>query len=168
MHYIVLCSAVVIFRKRRLDEICLERFQQYSRTFIQSWILQGQRYSLIAYDLLWLKPRRLPTHYQKTNEINSHQIFATSQQFKHFIFQMLRHKKKKKLRHGLGCSVGIILHLCIFKFSDLISVYFVFAIIFWKKTSILHSFCLPSGVSRVDVNSECFYIVSNCMTWVLQ
>ncbi|KAB1226549.1 putative rRNA methyltransferase YqxC [Morella rubra] len=42
MHYIVLCSAVVIFRKRRLDEICLERFQQYSRTFIQSWILQGK------------------------------------------------------------------------------------------------------------------------------
>ncbi|XP_042957175.1 hemolysin A isoform X2 [Carya illinoinensis] len=31
-----------IFRKRRLDEICLERFQQYSRTFIQSWILQGK------------------------------------------------------------------------------------------------------------------------------
>nr|XP_023929374.1 uncharacterized protein LOC112040716 [Quercus suber] len=28
-------------KKRRLDEICLERFQQYSRTFIQSWILQG-------------------------------------------------------------------------------------------------------------------------------
>ncbi|KAF2284677.1 hypothetical protein GH714_029125 [Hevea brasiliensis] len=25
-------------KKRRLDEICLERFQQYSRTFIQSWI----------------------------------------------------------------------------------------------------------------------------------
>ncbi|PON65930.1 hemolysin A /rRNA methyltransferase TlyA [Trema orientale] len=30
------------FRKRRLDEICVERFQQYSRTFIQSWILQGK------------------------------------------------------------------------------------------------------------------------------
>ncbi|OUZ99303.1 Ribosomal RNA methyltransferase FtsJ domain [Macleaya cordata] len=29
-------------KKRRLDEICLERFQQYSRTFIQSWILQGK------------------------------------------------------------------------------------------------------------------------------
>ncbi|XP_068665097.1 uncharacterized protein [Aristolochia californica] len=28
--------------KKRLDEICLERFQQYSRTFIQSWILQGK------------------------------------------------------------------------------------------------------------------------------
>ncbi|KAK4375013.1 hypothetical protein RND71_005690 [Anisodus tanguticus] len=28
--------------KRRLDELCLERFQQYSRTFIQSWILQGK------------------------------------------------------------------------------------------------------------------------------
>ncbi|XP_060203261.1 uncharacterized protein LOC132631627 isoform X5 [Lycium barbarum] len=28
-------------KKRRLDELCLERFQQYSRTFIQSWILQG-------------------------------------------------------------------------------------------------------------------------------
>ncbi|KAJ0977043.1 hypothetical protein J5N97_012517 [Dioscorea zingiberensis] len=29
-------------KKRRLDEICLERFQQYSRTFIQSWIMQGK------------------------------------------------------------------------------------------------------------------------------
>ncbi|KAK9226365.1 hypothetical protein WN943_011412 [Citrus x changshan-huyou] len=29
-------------KKRRLDEICLERFQQYSRTYIQSWILQGK------------------------------------------------------------------------------------------------------------------------------
>uniref|UniRef100_A0A2N9HZ35 RNA-binding S4 domain-containing protein n=1 Tax=Fagus sylvatica TaxID=28930 RepID=A0A2N9HZ35_FAGSY len=29
-------------KKKRLDEICLERFQQYSRTFIQSWILQGK------------------------------------------------------------------------------------------------------------------------------
>ncbi|XP_031100243.1 uncharacterized protein LOC116004365 [Ipomoea triloba] len=29
-------------KKRRLDEICLERYQQYSRTFIQSWILQGK------------------------------------------------------------------------------------------------------------------------------
>ncbi|XP_052479114.1 uncharacterized protein LOC105803359 isoform X1 [Gossypium raimondii] len=32
------------FRKKRLDELCLERFQQYSRTFIQSWILQGKVY----------------------------------------------------------------------------------------------------------------------------
>ncbi|GMN50180.1 hypothetical protein TIFTF001_019339 [Ficus carica] len=30
------------FRKRRLDEICVERFQEYSRTFIQSWIVQGK------------------------------------------------------------------------------------------------------------------------------
>ncbi|CAA2938954.1 hemolysin A isoform X1 [Olea europaea subsp. europaea] len=29
-------------KKRRLDEVCLKRFQQYSRTFIQSWILQGK------------------------------------------------------------------------------------------------------------------------------
>uniref|UniRef100_K3YTP2 RNA-binding S4 domain-containing protein n=4 Tax=Setaria TaxID=4554 RepID=K3YTP2_SETIT len=29
-------------KKRRLDEVCLERFQQYSRTYIQSWILQGK------------------------------------------------------------------------------------------------------------------------------
>ncbi|KAK6940387.1 RNA-binding S4 domain [Dillenia turbinata] len=29
-------------KKRRLDEICVERFQQYSRTFIQSWIIQGK------------------------------------------------------------------------------------------------------------------------------
>ncbi|XP_057782872.1 uncharacterized protein LOC131000803 isoform X2 [Salvia miltiorrhiza] len=29
-------------KKRRLDEACLERFQQYSRTFIQSWIIQGK------------------------------------------------------------------------------------------------------------------------------
>ncbi|KAH7576532.1 hypothetical protein ACOSP7_003069 [Xanthoceras sorbifolium] len=29
-------------KKKRLDEICLERFQQYSRTYIQSWILQGK------------------------------------------------------------------------------------------------------------------------------
>ncbi|KAH9612235.1 hypothetical protein KSS87_020863, partial [Heliosperma pusillum] len=28
--------------KKRLDEVCLERFQQYSRTFIQSWIIQGK------------------------------------------------------------------------------------------------------------------------------
>ncbi|GLT94329.1 hypothetical protein SLE2022_120750 [Rubroshorea leprosula] len=31
-------------KKRRLDEICLERFQQHSRTLIQSWILQGKVY----------------------------------------------------------------------------------------------------------------------------
>ncbi|KAK9117786.1 hypothetical protein Scep_015879 [Stephania cephalantha] len=29
-------------KRRRLDEICLERFQQYNRNFIQSWILQGK------------------------------------------------------------------------------------------------------------------------------
>ncbi|KAG8388835.1 hypothetical protein BUALT_Bualt02G0166300 [Buddleja alternifolia] len=27
-------------KKKRLDEVCLERFQQYSRTYIQSWIAQ--------------------------------------------------------------------------------------------------------------------------------
>ncbi|KAK4268142.1 hypothetical protein QN277_024835 [Acacia crassicarpa] len=31
-------------KKKRLDEVCLERFQQYSRNFIQSWILQGKVY----------------------------------------------------------------------------------------------------------------------------
>lgn len=31
-------------KKKRLDEVCLERFQQYSRTLIQSWILQGKVY----------------------------------------------------------------------------------------------------------------------------
>ncbi|GAB2282388.1 hypothetical protein Dimus_016933 [Dionaea muscipula] len=31
-------------KKKRLDEVCLERFQQYSRTFIQSWIMQGKVY----------------------------------------------------------------------------------------------------------------------------
>ncbi|RAL43380.1 hypothetical protein DM860_012521 [Cuscuta australis] len=35
-------SAKIQNKKRRLDEICLERYQQYSRTFIQSWILQGK------------------------------------------------------------------------------------------------------------------------------
>jgi len=29
------------FRKKRLDEVCLEQYQQYSRSIIQSWILQG-------------------------------------------------------------------------------------------------------------------------------
>ncbi|KAH6814151.1 bacterial hemolysin-like protein [Perilla frutescens var. frutescens] len=29
-------------KKKRLDEVCLERYQQYSRTFIQSWIVQGK------------------------------------------------------------------------------------------------------------------------------
>ncbi|KAM0841462.1 hypothetical protein ACQ4PT_056640 [Festuca glaucescens] len=29
-------------KKKRLDEVCLERFQQYSRTYIQSWIIQGK------------------------------------------------------------------------------------------------------------------------------
>lgn len=33
-----------IKKKKRLDEVCLERFQQYSRTFVQSWILQGKVY----------------------------------------------------------------------------------------------------------------------------
>ncbi|PWZ25427.1 putative cadmium/zinc-transporting ATPase HMA1, chloroplastic [Zea mays] len=37
-HNIRMCGP----RKRRLDEVCLERFQQYSRTYIQSWILQGK------------------------------------------------------------------------------------------------------------------------------
>ncbi|XP_074284066.1 uncharacterized protein LOC141608616 isoform X2 [Silene latifolia] len=31
-------------KKKRLDEVCLERFQQYSKTFIQSWIIQGKVY----------------------------------------------------------------------------------------------------------------------------
>ncbi|KAI4354100.1 hypothetical protein L6164_002999 [Bauhinia variegata] len=31
-------------KKKRLDEICVERFQQYSRNIIQSWILQGKVY----------------------------------------------------------------------------------------------------------------------------
>ncbi|PRQ34093.1 hypothetical protein RchiOBHm_Chr5g0065021 [Rosa chinensis] len=30
-----------MFRKKRLDELCLERYEQYSRTYIQSWILHG-------------------------------------------------------------------------------------------------------------------------------
>ncbi|KAJ8748215.1 hypothetical protein K2173_000623 [Erythroxylum novogranatense] len=29
-------------KKRRLDEVCVERYQQYSRSLIQSWILQGK------------------------------------------------------------------------------------------------------------------------------
>ncbi|KAJ6842511.1 uncharacterized protein M6B38_301510 [Iris pallida] len=29
-------------KKKRLDEVCLEQYQQYSRNFIQSWILQGK------------------------------------------------------------------------------------------------------------------------------
>ncbi|KAI3749734.1 hypothetical protein L2E82_20350 [Cichorium intybus] len=29
-------------KKKRLDEVCLEKFQQYSRNYIQSWILQGK------------------------------------------------------------------------------------------------------------------------------
>ncbi|KAF6137514.1 hypothetical protein GIB67_031793 [Kingdonia uniflora] len=29
-------------KKKRLDEVCLERYQEYSRTYIQSWIIQGK------------------------------------------------------------------------------------------------------------------------------
>ncbi|CAN6476663.1 unnamed protein product [Victoria cruziana] len=29
-------------KKKRLDEICVERYEQYSRSLIQSWILQGK------------------------------------------------------------------------------------------------------------------------------
>eukprot|EP00897_Mesotaenium_endlicherianum_P000846 jgi/Mesen1/10762/ME000091S10294 len=29
-------------KKRRLDEVCVERYPQYSRTIIQSWIIQGK------------------------------------------------------------------------------------------------------------------------------
>ncbi|XP_051134410.1 uncharacterized protein LOC127253724 [Andrographis paniculata] len=29
-------------KKRRLDEVCLERYREYSRTFVQSWIMQGK------------------------------------------------------------------------------------------------------------------------------
>ncbi|XP_042466552.1 putative rRNA methyltransferase YqxC isoform X1 [Zingiber officinale] len=29
-------------KRKRLDELCVERFQEYSRTLIQSWILQGK------------------------------------------------------------------------------------------------------------------------------
>ncbi|KAF5798070.1 putative 23S rRNA (cytidine(1920)-2'-O)-methyltransferase [Helianthus annuus] len=29
-------------KKKRLDEVCLEKFQQYSRNYIQSWIIQGK------------------------------------------------------------------------------------------------------------------------------
>ena len=30
------------YRRLRLDEICVQRFPQYSRTMIQSWILRGK------------------------------------------------------------------------------------------------------------------------------
>ncbi|THG14418.1 hypothetical protein TEA_021243 [Camellia sinensis var. sinensis] len=39
---VLVLMVMFVFWKKRLDEICLERFQQYSRTFIQSWILQGK------------------------------------------------------------------------------------------------------------------------------
>ncbi|KAF5809572.1 putative RNA-binding S4 domain superfamily [Helianthus annuus] len=32
---------IYINRKKRLDEVCLQKFQQYSRNYIQSWIIQG-------------------------------------------------------------------------------------------------------------------------------
>eukprot|EP01018_Ginkgo_biloba_P002269 Gb_30751 [translate_table: standard] len=35
-------SCQVQKKRRRLDEICVERFPQYSRSMIQSWILQGK------------------------------------------------------------------------------------------------------------------------------
>ncbi|KAH9745615.1 S4 RNA-binding domain-containing protein [Citrus sinensis] len=35
-------ASTLLYLKRRLDEICLERFQPYSRTYLQSWILQGK------------------------------------------------------------------------------------------------------------------------------
>eukprot|EP00252_Welwitschia_mirabilis_P010095 TRINITY_DN23216_c0_g1_i1.p1 TRINITY_DN23216_c0_g1~~TRINITY_DN23216_c0_g1_i1.p1 ORF type:complete len:304 (+),score=43.11 TRINITY_DN23216_c0_g1_i1:95-1006(+) len=35
-------SSKPLKRKQRLDEICLEKFPQYSRTLIQSWIIQGK------------------------------------------------------------------------------------------------------------------------------
>jgi hypothetical protein len=37
----------------RLDELCMERFPQYSRTLIQSWILQGI-YSMALTSLMGL------------------------------------------------------------------------------------------------------------------
>lgn len=33
---------VPVKKKKRLDETCLDRYQQYSRSIIQSWILQGK------------------------------------------------------------------------------------------------------------------------------
>ena len=35
------CFMFLRKKKRRLDEVCVERYQQFSRTMIQSWILQG-------------------------------------------------------------------------------------------------------------------------------
>ncbi|XP_045787978.1 hemolysin A-like [Trifolium pratense] len=35
---------IPIKKKKRLDEACLEKYQQYSRSIIQSWILQGKVY----------------------------------------------------------------------------------------------------------------------------
>ncbi|KAK4756406.1 hypothetical protein SAY87_006533 [Trapa incisa] len=32
----------ILKKKKRLDELCVERYEQYSRTLIQSWILQGK------------------------------------------------------------------------------------------------------------------------------
>lgn len=42
LYLFLITSGVDVFRKKRLDELCVERFQQYSKTFIQSWILQGR------------------------------------------------------------------------------------------------------------------------------
>ncbi|XP_058205833.1 uncharacterized protein LOC131319546 isoform X1 [Rhododendron vialii] len=50
MHFAIRCFAAanksqklpLKRKKKRLDELCVERFQQYSKTFIQSWILQGK------------------------------------------------------------------------------------------------------------------------------
>ncbi|KAL0561758.1 hypothetical protein IC582_002199 [Cucumis melo] len=35
-------QSLTLKKKRRLDEVCVERYQQFSRTMIQSWILQGK------------------------------------------------------------------------------------------------------------------------------
>lgn len=40
------------FRKKRLDEVCLEQYQQYSRSIIQSWILQGNSFYFFISNLV--------------------------------------------------------------------------------------------------------------------
>ncbi|KAK2965804.1 hypothetical protein RJ640_025313 [Escallonia rubra] len=42
LSWLAIVEVVAILLRKRLDEVCLERFQQYSRTYIQSWILQGK------------------------------------------------------------------------------------------------------------------------------
>ena len=61
-------------KRRRLDEVCLERYPEYSRNIIQSWIAQG-KINLISMYMLKLKTSLLLQHFTPSHSQQRYSSF---------------------------------------------------------------------------------------------